>query len=52
VSSLITHAHGRAREILEGKRLVLDRVAKLLLDQEIIEGDELRRMLGEEAGPS
>ncbi|MBM4288740.1 MAG: ATP-dependent metallopeptidase FtsH/Yme1/Tma family protein [Deltaproteobacteria bacterium] len=47
VSSLVIQAYNRAQEILAGKRDVLDRVAKLLLDQEILEGDDLRRVLNE-----
>jgi cell division protease FtsH len=49
VNSLITRAHDRAREILGGKKPTLDRVAKLLLEKEVLEGDELRRVLDEEA---
>ncbi|HAY22094.1 MAG TPA: cell division protein FtsH, partial [Desulfobacterales bacterium] len=49
VSTLIAQAHDRAKEILESRRSTLDRVAKLLLDQEVLEGDELRQVLGEES---
>jgi cell division protease FtsH len=52
VTSLITRAHDRAREILQGKKPILDRVAKLLLDKEVLEGDELRQVLGEESRPA
>jgi len=45
VNSLVAEAHSRAREILEAKRDVLTHVATVLLDQEILEGDELRRLL-------
>ncbi len=49
VNSLITRAHDRAREILGGKKPTLDRLAKLLLEKEVLEGDELRQVLGEES---
>ena len=49
VSSLISRAHGRAREILQDKKPVLERLAKLLLEKEVLEGDELRQVLGKES---
>jgi cell division protease FtsH len=42
VSSLITRAHDRAREVLEGKRDVLDRLSSLLMGVEVIEGTDLK----------
>jgi cell division protease FtsH len=47
VSSLVDKAYQRAKEILEGKRDTLEQVAKVLLDKEVLEGEELRRMLNE-----
>ena len=47
VNSLITRAHDRAREILGGKKPILEHVAKLLLEKEVLEGDELRQVLEE-----
>ncbi len=47
VSSLVEKAHHRATELLEGKRATLEQVAKVLLEKEVIEGEELRRMLNE-----
>ena len=35
---------------LTGKRAALDRIAKILQEKEVIEGDELRRLLKEEDG--
>jgi cell division protease FtsH len=45
VSNLIERAHRRAREILEQRRETLEKVAQVLLDKEVIEGDELRQFL-------
>ncbi len=47
VSGLVEKAHHRATEILEGKRATLEQVAQVLLEKEVIEGEELRRMLNE-----
>jgi cell division protease FtsH len=47
VSSLVARAHKRAKEILEAKRDTLEKVARVLLDKEVLEGEELRRLLNE-----
>jgi len=47
VSSLIDKAYNRAKEILEPKRDTLDQVARVLLDKEVLEGEELRKFLNE-----
>jgi cell division protease FtsH len=47
VSNLVNHAHARAKEILEAKRETLERVAKVLLEKEVLEGEELRQLLNE-----
>jgi cell division protease FtsH len=47
VSALVDQAYRRAREILESQRDTLERVARVLLDQEVLEGDELRELLNE-----
>ncbi len=47
VSSLVNHAYARAKEILESKRETLERVAKVLLEKEVLEGEELRQLLNE-----
>lgn len=49
VTALVEKAHQHAREILEEKRPVLEKVAQLLLDKEVIEGDELRALLNSAA---
>ncbi|MBW1918153.1 MAG: ATP-dependent zinc metalloprotease FtsH [Deltaproteobacteria bacterium] len=45
VSALVEKAHHRARDILESKREILEKVAKILLEKEVLEGDELRELL-------
>jgi cell division protease FtsH len=45
VSSLVERAHSRAREILEQRRETLEKVAQVLLEKEVLEGDELRQFL-------
>jgi len=49
ISSVMETAHHRVREILAEKKQVLDRLAHLLSEQEIVPGDELRKMLSEPA---
>jgi cell division protease FtsH len=50
VSNLVNHAYARAKEILESKRDTLERVAKVLLEKEVLEGEELRQLLNEKKG--
>jgi cell division protease FtsH len=45
VSNLVERAHHRAREVLEQRHDTLEKVAKVLLEKEVIEGDELRQFL-------
>lgn len=45
VAALVEKAHRRAREVLESRREVLEKVARLLLEKEILEGEELRQIL-------
>ncbi len=52
VHHLVEKAHHRAREILESRHPVLEKVAKVLLEKEVIEGEELRQLLQENATPS
>ncbi len=47
VSALMDKAYHRAKDILGSKKDTLEKVAKVLLDKEVIEGDELRRLLNE-----
>jgi cell division protease FtsH len=46
VKRIMGDAHEEARRILSGKRELLESVTRRLLDIEVMEGDELRRMLG------
>jgi cell division protease FtsH len=51
VKQLMTEAHDRAVQILQEHRQVLDAVVRLLLDREVVEGDEVRRLLDAERAP-
>jgi cell division protease FtsH len=46
IKRIIDEADSLAREILSEKRAILDDLSERLLDKEVIEGEELRRMLG------
>jgi len=46
VSRVIDEAHQRVRGILSAHRKVLDELANLLSREEVVEGEELRKMLG------
>jgi cell division protease FtsH len=45
VARLIEEAHKRVQVILTERRKVLDDLARLLSKEEIVQGDELRKML-------
>jgi len=45
VAALVERAHQRAREVLERQRAVLSKTAKILLEKEVLEGEELRAIL-------
>jgi cell division protease FtsH len=45
VAALVARAHQRARDILEKEREVLLKAAKILLEKEVLEGEELREIL-------
>jgi cell division protease FtsH len=49
IASVMEQAHQRVQGILAARRQVLDKVAHLLLEEETVEGKELRRMLSESA---
>jgi cell division protease FtsH len=49
VKRLITFAEAEAHRILTERRPTLDRLAELLLEKEVIEGEELRKMLAASA---
>jgi cell division protease FtsH len=46
VRRILDASQARVRTLLEEHRVVLERVAKRLLEQEVIEGAELLAMLG------
>jgi cell division protease FtsH len=46
VKRIMGEAHARARSILSERRDVLEAVTRRLLDVEVMEGDELRRIMG------
>jgi cell division protease FtsH len=46
ISQVIEQAHQRVRGVLSAHRNVLDELAHLVLKDEIVQGDELRKMLG------
>jgi cell division protease FtsH len=45
VAALVDRAHRRARDILEKERAVLEKAAQILLEKEVLEGEELREIL-------
>jgi cell division protease FtsH len=48
VKELVDRAYHRAKDILESRRDTLEQVAKILLEQEVLEGEDLRRLLHEQ----
>jgi cell division protease FtsH len=46
IKRILTDAHNKARQILNGNRDKLEAVTRRLLDVEVMEGDELRQILG------
>ena len=46
VSRIINDAHNEARRLLRERRDILDELSARLLDKEVVEGDELRALLG------
>ena len=46
IKRILTDAHNKAREVLTGQRDKLEQVTRRLLEIEVMEGDELRRLLG------
>jgi len=46
ISKVVEDTHQRVRNILGEKREVLNQLAKLLLEKEIVQGDEMRALLG------
>jgi len=50
IKQLVEGAYARAEEILTEHRPVLDRVAEALLEREVLEGEEVYRMMSEHTG--
>jgi cell division protease FtsH len=46
VKRILTAAHDDARRVLRERKDILDQLSARLLDKEVIEGDELRELLG------
>src|SRR3954464_12780500 len=46
VKRILTEAHNDARRVLRERHSILDQLSERLLDKEVIEGDELRALLG------
>jgi cell division protease FtsH len=51
VKRIMTSAHGQARTILSEHRALLERVTRRLLEQEVMEGEELRAILSKPDTP-
>jgi len=47
IKRIVDEAHIRARKILTKKKKVLDKVAQILLEKEVIQGNELTRLVSE-----
>ena len=45
IKRIINETHGRVKKILENKKDKLTTLGKLLIEKEVIEGDELRKIL-------
>jgi cell division protease FtsH len=45
VADLVARAHQRAREVLAAQRPILEKVGRILLEREVLEGQELRQIL-------
>ncbi|HET7617832.1 MAG TPA: ATP-dependent zinc metalloprotease FtsH [Vicinamibacterales bacterium] len=46
VKRILGEAHDQARQVLQDRRAILDELSARLLHKEVIEGDELRELLG------
>jgi cell division protease FtsH len=46
VKRILTDAHNEARRVLSERRQILDELSRRLLDKEVVEGEELRELLG------
>jgi len=52
VKKLMTEANATASRLLRDHRKTLDAVVRLLLEREVVEGDDIRRLLAAEAPPA
>ena len=52
VKKLMTEANATAARLLRDHRKTLDAVVRLLLEREVVEGDDIRRLLAAEAPPA
>ena len=50
MATLMEDAHQKVRSILTQKRAILERIAKILLEQEVLEGEELKGLMAEVQG--
>ena len=50
IKRLVENAYGRAQQTLTENRPVLDRIAAALLEREVLEGEEVYRMVSEHTG--
>ena len=46
IKRIISDAHAKARQVLTARKAEVDQIARRLLSVEVMEGDELRRILG------
>jgi cell division protease FtsH len=51
ISAVMEQTHQRVRHILSERRAILDDLAHLLGEKEIVQGEEIRQMLSRPAGP-
>jgi cell division protease FtsH len=49
IKRIVDEAHTRARKILTAKKKILDKVAQILLEREVIQGEELKQLVSEAA---
>jgi cell division protease FtsH len=49
IKRIVDEAHTRARKILTKKKKILDKVAQILLEKEVIGGEELKQLVSEAA---
>jgi cell division protease FtsH len=52
VKRIVEDAERQAREVLEARRPALEHIARVLIEKEYLDGDELRRLLDEARPPS